>query len=43
MLQDFPCPITLGEWKAYNWTEKMRGRAKSEGGRELLGVGGEPR
>ena len=22
MLQDFPCPITLGQWEACDWTGK---------------------
>jgi hypothetical protein len=24
VLRDFLCPITLGQWQAYDWTEKWR-------------------
>jgi hypothetical protein len=32
MLQDFPCPVTLGQWEACDWTGE--GRQNEELGRQ---------
>jgi hypothetical protein len=38
VLQDFPCPITLGQWEACDWTGKGRPSEELGGGmdREVL-------
>ena len=44
MLQDFPYPITLGQWEACDWTGKREAELRvAETGRETGGEGSKTR